>query len=566
MIKKILNNKFLILKTIFLSILISVIITLGLLIIVNPNDSYAKMLINKKEPFVQIEKTSCGDEYNCFTLPLTESDEQIIKSNLINYYDVYKVNDLDMYLDSSEIFKINTELINENMYLMSLDIDVVVASDFDELLTNEIIGRYPKNENEILISNYLADLMIISGLTTYENESYYPNSYEDIINDSNSYYFGDSGRVKIVGIIDYDLSKYENLKKCYYGKEDTLCDSDLTYSLVELTHNQLNKVYALPSFVNSKNININGQLDQNNYKYQVINENVTSTVLVKGAVLQEPIEYYDGVSWQVVDTLNNDEIILNVYQLINDYNTFSDSLDNYLKNGSSENKKELVHQFLEKYLSNINIIGKEVTFQIKSSDGEIKETTKLKVIGISLNEYGNTNEYYYVSSDVAKEYQANILQRTGYLVLLDENNILDLLDEYFLVNDYIVETSYTEDYLSALTSLEFIKDIAPFIILFCLVIITYLFYSHVNKFIKSNEMNNFNKFNFIIKQSTLLLSLSSLLSIILVKFMIVVINNFISPKLNVLQFSYKGILILIVLDIVIFLFTYIFSKLLNTTN
>lgn len=566
MIKKILNNKFLILKTIFLSILISVIITLGLLIIVNPNDSYAKMLINKKEPFVQIEKTSCDDEYNCFTLPLTESDEQIIKSNLINYYDVYKVNDLNMYLDSSEIFKINTELINENMYLMSLDIDVVVASDFDDLLTNEIIGRYPKNENEILISNYLADLMIISGLTTYENESYYPNSYEDIINDSNSYYFGDSGRVKIVGIIDYDLSKYENLKKCYYGKEDTLCDSDLTYSLVELTHNQLNKVYALTNFVNSKNININGQLDQNNYKYQVINENVTSTVLVKGAVLQEPIEYYDGVSWQVVDTLNNDEIILNVYQLINDYNTFSDSLDNYLKNGSSENKKELVHQFLEKYLSNINIIGKEVTFQIKSNDGEIKETTKLKVIGISLNEYGNTNEYYYVSSDVAKEYQANILQRTGYLVSLDENNILDLLDEYFLVNDYIVETSYTEDYLSALTSLEFIKDIAPFIILFCLVIITYLFYSHVNKFIKSNEMNNFNKFNFIIKQSTLLLSLSSLLSIILVKFMIVVINNFISPKLNVLQFSYKGILILIVLDIVIFLFTYIFSKLLNTTN
>lgn len=135
-----------------------------------------------------------------------------------------------------------------------------------------------------------------------------------------------------------------------------------------------------------------------------------------------------------------------------------------------------------------------------------------------------------------------------------------------LWNNYIVETSYTENYLSALTSLEFIKDIAPFIILFCLVIITYLFYSYVNKFIKSNEMNNFNKFNFIIKQSTLLLSLSSLLSIILVKFMIVVINNFISPKLNVLQFSYKGILILIVLDIVIFLFTYIFSKLLNTTN
>lgn len=64
-----------------------------------------------------------------------------------------------------------------------------------------------------MISNYLADLLIKEGLKPYNEDIYYkPASYEELVNSNKYFYFGDVDKVKIVGIINYDLSEFESLK------------------------------------------------------------------------------------------------------------------------------------------------------------------------------------------------------------------------------------------------------------------------------------------------------------------------------------------------------------------
>lgn len=560
---KIITNRLrFIIKMFLVAILLNFSIVLVLITITNPNISYSKMLSNDSEQFIQIEKANCDLDRNCFQLSLTNSDEDYIESKLkFKHYNVYRISDLGNYLDSSDLFKINRDNISENMYLSSLDVDVVVVDNFKELISEKIIGRFPEKENEILISNYLADIMIIAGLTTYENEFYYPNNYDDILNQSNTYYFGDSGSVKIVGIINYDLSDYEKLKKCYYLNQDDGCDKNLKSKLVEMTRNNLNKVYVLPRFINSHSLNINGQLDQSNYSYKVINNNITDIVLVKCSRLQESVEYYDGVEWLSTSHINSDEIILNIYQIITDSNSFEKTLSEYIDNHSDVSKEELEKQFLEKYIQNTDIIGNEVIFRIIDQDGDIKEEKKLRVIGISTYNYGNTFEHYYVSDDIDEIYELNPLQKTGYLLLTNEINILQVLNEFHLIDNYIVETSYTENYLATLCLLDRAKTIIPFITALFMCMVICLISSFINSsVIKNEQIEIVNKLKMSIVYSTVMILFSSVFGSLFIGNTINMVNKIISLNFDMLEINYKVFIILFILDIIILVFVYIVNR------
>jgi hypothetical protein len=90
-------------------------------------------------------------------------------------------------------------------------------SDFTGM---NIIGKVPTNNNEIVIHKYLADYFIKLGVMIVDNntnndeykpEYYKPESYEQIISDQKMIKLG-SNKVKIVGIIDDNLDKYQYLK------------------------------------------------------------------------------------------------------------------------------------------------------------------------------------------------------------------------------------------------------------------------------------------------------------------------------------------------------------------
>ena len=188
------HKKFKLGLTIFLTIL-----TLGFLSCAdtlssfNFDVSHASILTKNKEEFIEIEKkyvfkNSYGYE-EMVHLPM--DDDSIKKiNNKINKtpYDVYKYYDNSGFSDASSI--ISLLHINVNEYY-STSSEIVVADDLSKIMKEELIGKYPSKDNEIVISNYVADLMIKKGVEVHEtvvktefktSNIFNPKNYDDILN------------------------------------------------------------------------------------------------------------------------------------------------------------------------------------------------------------------------------------------------------------------------------------------------------------------------------------------------------------------------------------------------
>lgn len=139
-------------------------------LVFNFDVSHASILTKNKEEFIEIEKkyvfkNSYGYE-EMVHLPM--DDDSIKKiNNKINKtpYDVYKYYDNSGFSDASSI--ISLLHINVNEYY-STSSEIVVADDLSKILKEELIGKYPSKDNEIVISNYVADLMIKKGVEVHE--------------------------------------------------------------------------------------------------------------------------------------------------------------------------------------------------------------------------------------------------------------------------------------------------------------------------------------------------------------------------------------------------------------
>ena len=124
-----------------------------------------------------------------------------------------------------------------------------------DILTNQkIIGHLPEEENEIMISNYIADLIINRGIKIYSHDTlttdYYKiSNYEQLL-DENTFFALNHTKVKISGIIDYDLSKYDILKN---KKWDELTKEELEIGddLIRKAKNIYNKIYVKKELIDN---------------------------------------------------------------------------------------------------------------------------------------------------------------------------------------------------------------------------------------------------------------------------------------------------------------------------
>lgn len=151
------------------------------------------------------------------------------------------------------------------------ELDIIKCDSFDNFFENDIIGKMPDDENEIMISNVLANLIIASGIET-SNGYYKPSNYKEIINNKKTYFFGNS-EVKIVGIINYDLSEFENIKEITW---DDLNNNYKKYGDVYdefslRVRNIYNKVYVGKNFISNLRRNNNDTLNE------IWQKNVTRT-------------------------------------------------------------------------------------------------------------------------------------------------------------------------------------------------------------------------------------------------------------------------------------------------
>ena len=226
-----------------------------------------QMVVDNNEQFVEITKSKQynKDEMTDNYMKISDSEFKDITSYLTNngykYKTVFRFTNFHIestdtmgYVPLREIIKIKDMSKTTPFSFWSAECDIVKYDTFNDFFETNIIGRFPSNDKEILISNVLANLIINSGIET-SNGDFYPTNYEEIINYKNDYYFGNN-KIKIVGIINYDLSEFDAIKEISwdelnnnYKKYGNMYDD---FSLK--TRNVYNKIYVNDKFISNLKI------------------------------------------------------------------------------------------------------------------------------------------------------------------------------------------------------------------------------------------------------------------------------------------------------------------------
>ena len=160
--------------------------------------------------------------------------------------------------------------LGESDYTSSFFIDgnnytsVFIDVKDDRIIDNNIIGKKINNSNEIIIHKYLADLIIKYGIKLYNEEIYYPKSYNEIVN-SNEYIKLGENKVKIVGIIDDNDSLFKDIK-----------DNIKDFETQELKNYYYDTYYYNGILIYTKNFIDNINLDKEIFNVYIYEDNINT--------------------------------------------------------------------------------------------------------------------------------------------------------------------------------------------------------------------------------------------------------------------------------------------------
>ncbi len=433
------------------------------------NDNHIQLLKKYHNNQIEIKKYSYSQhpdmtQYVSLKLPckLNATDVDAISNHIQNGYPVYEMTDPSMSLYVTRWLRINIQepidffddSMETDLYTNeTMNVQLIASDTLDQLIDEPIIGSYPKELDEIMISNYVADLMIQYGVYLYNSdEVFYPKTYEEIVNSNLKYYFGEKDSVKIAGIVNYDMKEFHELKGLIYLPSDTSIQKK--YSLFNKYTNIIyNKIYVKSGFIEQLDVGKVFSLDDANQYSLKISENVDLASFHNSFVLQGEIMYYDGKEWKTTDTLEKNEVILNIKQLIPDFNDYKKKLQIYTNQYISRNPLDIEKEFLKTYYSLESYIGKQFDLKIylecpilyQSFDRTPNVVHSVKVIGytglLNANDTGN-----YFSYDLLGEY----LERSTKIssIMIKEKNlnqIKKIINQFPYDGKYATYTLYSDD-------------------------------------------------------------------------------------------------------------------------
>lgn len=503
-----LRKKLKLLLTIFLSTISLVFFTLSFILSTyNVNKSHSKLLIENNIPYLQIEKKYYLNENDKkgTTYSLNNKDVKHINETLNNTNNdiVYTFSDINKGVNIVDLLHINITLdIEKNDYDL-----YTFTNHTPEFVTNmdiineKIIGKKPNKENEIMISNYIADLIIANGIDTSERDSFgmykklYPQSYEELVNSENiSFMLGTLENIKIVGIINYDLSKFKILKdnkdlNSLYGNNLLIKNF---YEKIQFIYN---KIYVDISFLDYYNEKTKNNLNTE-YNYNINNKNndfnTTDSYNISVGYTNQPILYYNGKEWCYTNKLNSNEIIINVNHLKDfDLIDYTDNFSNYVKMNPNIETEILEKDFFAYYINNkhINMIGTIVDFTIQRRNELINTFNDLKIIGFT-GLISDKNKQTLISEEIIRDYIANTFKQSAILIYGNTNeqyeNILTIMSDN---NEYSIHTPYSEEILTVLDTIKLFKNISYYVSIILLVFTTILISNFIYTSINYNKKN-----------------------------------------------------------------------------
>lgn len=391
-------------------------------------------------------------------------------TNKINskYYLNYNINETENFTDLLKINIPNREsvldLINapkEPVYYdESKEYNILEIQSIDEFIKlGSLIGRFVKENDEIIISNYIADYIIKYGIYEYDsNNIFYPNSYEEIVSSSKKFNFGSYNSIKIVGIINYDLNEYESLKT------ELTAEYDFSSSLSRKIASYLNKIYVNKGFIKNLKTDQENTLDDNNfYIAELNNANLKNINMITSET-----EYYDGENWVRTSSLNQDEMLLNIKDIIDNYDLYVDELNESVNKNSFIDKLELEKNFVLNYI-NLNYINKKVDLKIYEENGTFNfqnmkptKSHEIKVIGITGLYYSNQENNLF-SKDILEEYVNEYSQVKSIIIIENDKNKITAIakefkikDKYSLINEFSTSLEVYSDTIKSFSIFAFI--------------------------------------------------------------------------------------------------------------
>lgn len=343
-----------------------------------------------------------------------------------------------------------------------------------KLIEDKIIGRLATSKDEMIIPNYIADNIIQSGIklkqddSSKEAETYKPLSYNQIINDGKYIQVdGIDTSVKIVGIIEYDMSKYDDLKTTSYDEYlDGITGDESSY--IELNSNgKYTRVYVTEDFIPALNLKDNNTLSTSSK----INYNDNTYLVGKIAYISEKIQAFDGTNLRDFESLSDNNILidLNILNEITD-SDFSKKYDEFLKNNVYANK-ETINNFIKNYIKDNQIVGKVLKTNI--SDGEVVKSIdnykEYKIEGVIIEDSTDPTVYY------SREKVDNIIQKNIYTdniftEVQNEKELRDLFSKYPMDKaDTILYSKYTNGLLNSLIFTVILKIVGQYGTIFFLI-------------------------------------------------------------------------------------------------
>ena len=430
-------------------------------------------------------------------------------------------------------------------------------SFFDiENLNKVDYGRKPNSNDEIVISSYLADLIVEFGVKDINEQYYTPKDYNSLINDNHLIKFG-SNSLKIVGIYELNFDEYSELKKEY----DLTKVKNSNMTKFSLNKNLENKLSILGTKVNhlAGNIYVNDDFFK---KYEE-------------AIPTIP----DNYSFTLGEKYNNNMLLKNLPTIVSDSSKIILNDDKIITNLE---KNEIIVN--EEILNMLNLnIENCLGYNFKIWIGEVydeeteivsnMETLDLTIKGVS------KDQNYYLNKDTLK----NVLSEKIYinkLILKEKNkNTLTQLFKKFPImdNEYTIETNYSHNIeglmgFSTIISKIF-SIISVFFLIFSFVVLTNYILNSIEihlkdiAILKSLGINQQKIKNIFQSESLLLLLISYFISILFFLTLRLIFNkiaiNIMLFKINVFPISifYISITYIILLMFIIINFMIIQNKL-----
>lgn len=270
-----------------------------------------------------------------------------------------------------------------------LEIDYVEINETEKIAN--LLGRMPKEEDEIVVSNYMADCIIYFGVKAKDSitEEYKPKNYNEIISSNKYIKFGDDLYLKIVGIAQNSikLNQYDNFKN------ETLYDYNLKNEREERKkYNELRNylkyeescIYVSDKFIAKQN-SIKNSFARLSSKILYNSYNAYPERIA--CVENEMMIITDSGEKKITD-LADDEIVISdiMLNVLTNYQYYGNYYDVFKEPYYTEKNKNNAIKYLADYLKNNNIIGSKIKINIKNGLLSSDDYEEFKIAGIIIRE------------------------------------------------------------------------------------------------------------------------------------------------------------------------------------